>query len=164
MVMFQKFYAFVRLRYAQKRYIQGKTEKAIQLLEKNVQKCPQYSFTYLYLAQYYLAQNNMSDALLNIGKALQLESTNPVFLLWQGIIFYEQCEYCKAKESFSLASSYDPKNILIYNYIALCELQQGNIEKFETILSKYGMFESQSFQIRLLMALTKKVFNISNKM
>ncbi|HPY73855.1 MAG: hypothetical protein KBC30_00210 [Planctomycetes bacterium] len=152
--MLTNFYAFCRLRTAQRKYNQGKENEAIGLLEKNVQKAPKYSFSYLYLARYYLQKNEIDKSFTYILTALELEPKNSVYIMWKGILLYEKKLYDQAKETFLQAAEYDFSNLLIQNYIALCYLQEENFQEFEKILEQKGIFESQDFQIRLLMALT----------
>ena len=132
---------------------QGKKEKALALIERILERVPDYHFAHFHAGSHYFQQMEFEKAEEHLDKALALSSHNPVYYTFMGKVRYEQGKYAESREAFTKAIDLDPGNQMSHDYLAICFLKEGNVEQFKNIIAQRGVFESLDFQIDLIWAL-----------
>lgn len=157
--MLKNLCSFFALSQAQKNFREGKEEKAIQILEKEIGRNPNYSFAYFHLAKFFLERRELDKAKTWIEKAIECKSGSCVYQTLLGIIYYDQKNYRQAQEAFEKALSLDKHNQLTHNYLSLCFLRQNDVETFQKRIQEKGIFESTDLQIRMMFAMEEHIEN-----
>lgn len=89
-------------------------EEKIALLDANIKKDPKNPELYYKKAKLYYENDNTTEALFDIEKAISLDGKNAVYYLLQADIFFAKGESTLAFKSLDKAVEYDPKNIEAY--------------------------------------------------
>ncbi len=158
--MFKKLYAFWLLRKIQKYLDDPDSSKVQAKFDRIFQISSQYHFAYFHFARYWAMHNQLDQAQVYIAKAIALAPKNPIYYTFLGVVLYQQKKIPDAITALQTAISFDSKNQLTQNYLALCRLENGEVPEFKKIIQSVGIFESTQLQIQMLWALEKYQKNI----
>lgn len=104
--------AFSMLVSAYKR--KGEYDKAIILLNKDIEINPEYLESYLMLGGVYSEKGDYDQAILMVNKAIKLNPRNARFYASRGNIYYKKRDFDKALADYNHAIELDPKDELLY--------------------------------------------------
>ena len=82
-------------------FSENKPEKAKKILTVSKLLDKKYFLTYYYLGKYYLIKGNLEQSLRNFKKAIELNMFFAPAKYYEGVIYFLQKRYNKAKEIFS---------------------------------------------------------------
>lgn len=122
---------------------EGKTEKAIRLLEKITQTNPDYAVAYTDLGLQYLREDNLQAAGRAFEKSISLNSSDFVAYNHKGVILRKQGDFAGAKGMYQTAIDQNPDyanahlNFAVLYDIYLYELDHAmqHYKKYQSLTS-----------------------------
>ena len=122
---------------------EGKTEKAIILLERVTQTNPEYAVAYTDLGLQYLQEDNLQAADQAFEKSISLNSSDYVAYNHRGVILRKQGDFAGAKDMYQTAIDQNPDyanahlNFAVLYDIYLYELDHAmqHYKKYQSLTS-----------------------------
>jgi spermidine synthase len=97
-------------------------------IEKNIERMPDKSISYLYLADLYSEQNLLEDAIANYQNSLRLNPDNAAANIHLGVIFGNQGKTDQALQHFERALRNRPYESILHRNLGLTYTAQGKLD------------------------------------
>ncbi len=99
------------------------------------------------LAVYYIHQNQLDDAELQLQKAEDIDNNNATIINNMGVLYWAKGDIEKAKEYFEKAAQIDPNDEINYNLGVIC-IKNG---KYNSAVQKFGSTPSYNKSLAQLL-------------
>lgn len=134
---------------------QGKNEKAISLFKTIIEQEPAFGMAYYSLGLLYAEENNMSAAILYLGKAAEFEK-NPRVYYNLGIAYQQTNQPAKAEKTYLKGLQQDAGNADLMYALSILYIQLQNFAKAKPYVQKLSELNPENPHIRELAAIANR--------
>lgn len=103
-------------------------QNVIRYMNAEVQKYPSNEIAWVSLARAYIQIQDMNNASVALGKALELEPENLQAINLKGLFYLRTGQEDKAVETMQASLEFEPKNSVAYYYMALVDKNKKNLK------------------------------------